>query len=605
MWIIQRYIVKEILPWFIVGVAFFEVIMLAQQVFRLVDMHVRDHVPLEDIMQLFLYTIPFTTQLTIPLGVMVGTLMAISRLSGDEEITAMRACGMSLLRIFVPTFIFGIVITLSHLAFVEWVVPWGNRNYVKTYREIMQVDPTLILMAESSLSRVDYIVQVDLVNHKDRSMEMIRIIDKQNNKMIMARSGRFGEKDKDKNAFPLHLEQTTTQRWHYNPLNKKDEEGFWEKTNEELTIYIPDQRRKQDFDPFNTKSWAITYLWQKIQEKKNENLFAKLGQINELAHKMVELRDLEQRYYNIEGNFPDYSQPPFLEEEVTPPPSHPKNEPSTHPTKPPVPEEVIPQGAVPNEEDPSRAPPEEPPNQGNSIQPDEQAEEVDGYDSEASEQGSPEDNTGPGKDKNEEHKSNRDSSSEKEEPTRRTDQSPTNQALEMIRQGATQGMPSEEQRQAAEQIINAQDTEIPSVKPTTSEEETVESTLSLDDIIRRLKRQQREIEAQKTRIQTLDRPKRDDMLNHYQYEFHVKVAIPFACLAFTLISAPLGIFSGRLGKSLGLLFCIIIAILWFGLRILTNVLFEEEILSAALAAWSPNIVLFITGITLAIIKMRG
>ena len=60
---------------------------------------------------------------TFPMAMLLGTLLSFGRLSGDSEITALRAAGTSLNRILLPVGIFGLVVSVSAFLLNELVVP--------------------------------------------------------------------------------------------------------------------------------------------------------------------------------------------------------------------------------------------------------------------------------------------------------------------------------------------------------------------------------------------------------------------------------------------------------------------------------------------------
>ena len=71
----------------------------------------------------FIYTLPSTLVLTFPMSMLLAVLMAMSRLSGESELTAMRAGGISLYRIAAPLIGVGFVASIVALMFQEFVVP--------------------------------------------------------------------------------------------------------------------------------------------------------------------------------------------------------------------------------------------------------------------------------------------------------------------------------------------------------------------------------------------------------------------------------------------------------------------------------------------------
>ena len=66
--------------------------------------------------------------LAVPMAVLVATLMAFGRMSGDNEITAIRTSGISYFRLLIPSLFFGIVITLIMMWFNNEVLPETNHK---------------------------------------------------------------------------------------------------------------------------------------------------------------------------------------------------------------------------------------------------------------------------------------------------------------------------------------------------------------------------------------------------------------------------------------------------------------------------------------------
>jgi lipopolysaccharide export system permease protein len=67
--------------------------------------------------------LPSVFVMTIPMGVLLSTVMTLNGLSLSSEITVMRACGIGLNRIAKPIFVFAIVMGLVSFSINEFVVP--------------------------------------------------------------------------------------------------------------------------------------------------------------------------------------------------------------------------------------------------------------------------------------------------------------------------------------------------------------------------------------------------------------------------------------------------------------------------------------------------
>ena len=128
MKILDRYIIRELLDPFAFGLGAFTLIMSASMVlFQLVRAVVVNGMPFIVAVQLFLFKLPSIVIYIFPMATLLATLLAIARLSGDSELIAFRAAGVSLYRLVAPIFAFGLVISLVSLLFYEVVVPEGNR----------------------------------------------------------------------------------------------------------------------------------------------------------------------------------------------------------------------------------------------------------------------------------------------------------------------------------------------------------------------------------------------------------------------------------------------------------------------------------------------
>src|SRR3984957_17394256 len=124
--IIDRYIAKEIVAPFALGVALLTFALVTGRLLKLTEMVVNRGVTLGDVASLIGYIMPAFLELTFPMAVLLGVLMGFGRMSGDRELIAARACGMSLYRLAIPVLGFAIVIwTISSwLSFS--VRPWAS-----------------------------------------------------------------------------------------------------------------------------------------------------------------------------------------------------------------------------------------------------------------------------------------------------------------------------------------------------------------------------------------------------------------------------------------------------------------------------------------------
>lgn len=96
MRILTRYILGEILSHALIGCALFTFILFMPRLPQILEMVVRNSSSFSKVLQVFLFTLPSLFSLTIPMAVLVGILLGLSRLAADSEVTAMRASGLGI-----------------------------------------------------------------------------------------------------------------------------------------------------------------------------------------------------------------------------------------------------------------------------------------------------------------------------------------------------------------------------------------------------------------------------------------------------------------------------------------------------------------------------
>ena len=94
MRILTRYILREVTSHALLGGALFTFVIFTRDLGKILEFVVRDSASYSDVVRIIAYTLPPALTVTIPMAVLVGILLGLSRLAADSEITAMRAAGM-------------------------------------------------------------------------------------------------------------------------------------------------------------------------------------------------------------------------------------------------------------------------------------------------------------------------------------------------------------------------------------------------------------------------------------------------------------------------------------------------------------------------------
>ena len=125
--ILTRYILGEILSHTLIGCALFTFILFMPYLPHVLEMVVRNSSTFSNAAEIFLFTLPNLFRVTIPMSVLVGVLLGLSRLAADSEIIAMRASGLGIGYFVRVSAIVAVGGTLLGLANSLYLAPRANR----------------------------------------------------------------------------------------------------------------------------------------------------------------------------------------------------------------------------------------------------------------------------------------------------------------------------------------------------------------------------------------------------------------------------------------------------------------------------------------------
>ena len=127
MRILTRYILGEILSYALIGCALFTFILFVPQLPHVLEVVVRNSSTLSSVAEIFLLTMPNLLKVTIPMSVLVGVLLGLSRLASDSEVIAMRASGLGIGYFVRVSGVVAVAGTLLGLANSLYLAPRANR----------------------------------------------------------------------------------------------------------------------------------------------------------------------------------------------------------------------------------------------------------------------------------------------------------------------------------------------------------------------------------------------------------------------------------------------------------------------------------------------
>ena len=137
MRIIDRYVIREVIPPFLIGLLVFTFVLIIPFIIDIAEQMIAKNVPATTILRLTATLLPQALALTIPMALLIGLLVGLGRLSADREVVVMMACGISPYRLLQPVLVFAVVCW----GLTSWVMlkamPDGNQRYREITQEIV------------------------------------------------------------------------------------------------------------------------------------------------------------------------------------------------------------------------------------------------------------------------------------------------------------------------------------------------------------------------------------------------------------------------------------------------------------------------------------
>jgi lipopolysaccharide export system permease protein len=143
--ILDRYIFRELLSPFSISLGALCFVMLTKELLRLVELLVTKGVGFLSVLKVFAHLLPSFLVLTLPIAGIIASITAFGRLSFDKELVAMRAAGLSLLRLSHSVFLFALLVCGLTLVLAQWGQPWSNVNLKKVALNLLRDELVLEL----------------------------------------------------------------------------------------------------------------------------------------------------------------------------------------------------------------------------------------------------------------------------------------------------------------------------------------------------------------------------------------------------------------------------------------------------------------------------
>ena len=126
MRLVSRYLLRELILPFILSLLIIVFILFINFLLRAIDRFLGKGLDIQTILEYLFLNLAWIIALSVPMAVLIATLMTFGRLSEDNEINAMRASGISFLSIIRAPLIFGLFIASILIYFNNFILPEMN-----------------------------------------------------------------------------------------------------------------------------------------------------------------------------------------------------------------------------------------------------------------------------------------------------------------------------------------------------------------------------------------------------------------------------------------------------------------------------------------------
>ena len=164
MSILARYVISEFLPPAFIAFFVFTMVLVLDKIFELVRLIITRGVEPLMIIKMLLYCLPSLFVLSIPMAILTGILISLGRLSGDNEITAIRSSGISFQKIFVPLLSLALLVSLLLIPFNNNIAPKALFYFHEQYTQLVYKHPLIKLDEHTFIDVNNY--KIYLIAHR-------------------------------------------------------------------------------------------------------------------------------------------------------------------------------------------------------------------------------------------------------------------------------------------------------------------------------------------------------------------------------------------------------------------------------------------------------
>lgn len=268
--IIDKYIFKELFKLFIISTGALTTILYLDKFLFMAEMIVNRGVSLMEMVMMMVYISPAFLALTIPMGVLLASVVTFNQFSVNNEWVAMKACNGSFLQLMKPVACFAVMAYILANIVMFWALPWGNQSYKVLIYDIIKKRANIDI--KPNIFNKDFKNLILLVKgrNQDSTLQGVFIADTSHSETPQIITSKEGAIYSNPETLKIQLKLTngtihelSNERGNYQTLNFD---------RYDITLSLPETEKLEKKALVGNRELSLAKIREKIKEYKKKGL---------------------------------------------------------------------------------------------------------------------------------------------------------------------------------------------------------------------------------------------------------------------------------------------------------------------------------------------
>ena len=306
MKILERYILKENFKPFVVSLMVTTFVMLLDKIIDLLNLIIKNRLDILTIISIFGLSLPFILALTIPMAILLASIMSFGRLSVDNELIAFKSCGINIYTLIKPTVIAALLISIFMVFFNNAVLPQTNHMLKNLMIKVNYRRPATAIVPGAFNTMKNYTIYVK--ERIDEELFGILIYNRENTKFPQTISAERGKIELANGGNSL---KAILYNGQMHERDQKNPDKYNISKFKKFTLNLPDLGYKMNQEGTNYRgdrelsSGAMADI---VNERKNkiiitqseiEDIQAKITNLNSEGQEIINEKELKKNYNKL------------------------------------------------------------------------------------------------------------------------------------------------------------------------------------------------------------------------------------------------------------------------------------------------------------------